>query len=432
MEGRAHVTVGITCALAILQPNTVPGFLCAAIGGAAGGFICDLDNAPKRASLDYRYEPDAWQLVIFLLIFLAAVLGLDYYSGNGMVDFVLMNWAWPLWAGFAALIILITVGIRTPHRTFMHSIIAGILFSGSLYFCCRPLMYGFAIGFMSHLVLDIFNKEGSQYFWPIPLKFCFHLADADGTMNSVLEGVGTVAAYHLGVYYFITCFVKGPLFPVLNGFFHATIQILGIRVPLFPFYLIAINAVSYVIYFIDFFMGIFSWYERNEEFVMTLLFIFDFLGGSIGKLKFVHKLMQGKLYKSEEEGNFNLYVVPICFIVGWIAFIAAYIAPTFLRTPIHLGAITIFGFPFIYVAATVYLLINLMTYVVFVNTQQYYYQITPRELRNFILSFIGGGSGAYLAMKVTGKHENAVIHTETLGFIIPVNAIVMVGLLALL
>ena len=433
MEGRAHVTIGIASSLAVLQPKTMPEFLCAAIGGAAGGFICDLDNVPKRAALDSLiHDSDAWQLVIFLFIFLGAVLGLDYYSGNGMIDFVLNNWAPPLWAGFGAFIALIAYGIRTTHRTFLHSITAGILLSGALYFCYRPLMYGFAIGFILHIAVDILNKEPVQYFWPIPLKLCFHLADANGTANSALEGIGTVAAYHLGVYYFISCFVQGPLFPSFVGFFHATIPVLGIKVPLFPVYLIAINIVSFAVFFIDFFMGLFSWFERNEDFIATLLIVFDFLGGSLGKLRFVHILMQGKLEKSEEEANFNFYVIPICFIIGWIAFIAAYIVPTFLKTSIHLNSITILGFPFLYVAAAGYLLVNLLTYIIFVNTQRYASSITPREIRNLVLCIIGGGSGAYLAMKFTGKQENAVMHYGTLGFIIPANVIVMVCLLALL
>ena len=44
--------------------------------------------------------------------------------------------------------------------------------------------------------------------------------------------------------------------------------------------------------------------------------IIDAMGGMIGKLLAVIILTGGKIYKAEALANFNLYIIPICFLIN--------------------------------------------------------------------------------------------------------------------
>ena len=68
------MAIGIACSLAILQPKTVPGCLCAMTGGMIGGMISDIDSPGKRQSLDYSEDPYGWQVFVFI--------GLPIHSGS--------------------------------------------------------------------------------------------------------------------------------------------------------------------------------------------------------------------------------------------------------------------------------------------------------------------------------------------------------------
>ena len=91
MTGSTHVAIGIASSLAILQPKTIPECLCAITGGAIGGMISDIDSPKKRESLDYRDDPYGWQIYTFLGIAITVLLALDFFEGNGAVDFCISH-----------------------------------------------------------------------------------------------------------------------------------------------------------------------------------------------------------------------------------------------------------------------------------------------------------------------------------------------------
>ena len=164
MNGSTHIAIGIASSLAILQPTTIPQCLCAATGGMIGGMISDIDHPKKRESFNYSDDPYGWQVYTFVGIAIMVLLALDFFEGNGAVDFCISNFGPSLLVGAIAFLGLCFYGASTKHRTFTHSIVAGALFTLSIWCVCRPLAIPFAIGFSSHLVqfendLRVFAKN---------------------------------------------------------------------------------------------------------------------------------------------------------------------------------------------------------------------------------------------------------------------------------
>lgn len=58
----------------------------------------------------------------------------------------------------------------TKHRGFVHSLIAGLIFSLMIGLINLWGGFGFFIGYISHLFLDCFTKSGVKLFWPFKFK----------------------------------------------------------------------------------------------------------------------------------------------------------------------------------------------------------------------------------------------------------------------
>lgn len=435
MTGSTHAAVGIASSVLILQPKTVPECLCALTGGIIGGMISDIDSPGKRKSMDYSDDPYGWQIGVFVVIILAVVLGLDYLAGNGAVDYLLTHMGPPVFIAGVMFIGISIYGTQTIHRTFMHSFLAGMALSVSLWYFCRPLATPFAIGFASHILIDFFNRKKIQYLWPIPVKFGLNRYPSNGKLNRILGGAATLISIFSFVYFFINSFAVSPLLLRVIKFFSMPVSIKGyITVPLIVPYLIIINIISFLVYILDYHLwknsiGFYSGSEEDveemSEFIMTLLLAIDIAGGMIGRILAVLVLMKGKFYKAEQIANFNLYVIPICLLVSWIFVLSTFLFPILIPWAKPVATIRIGLIHVRYVILLYFVVINIITYIVFPKVKRFAIVITPREKWLFVLSVLGGASGSYFAMKTTGNHENAVLFAETLPDIITMHAIVL-------
>ena len=436
MTGSTHIAVGITCSLAILQPKTIPECLCAITGGMIGGMISDIDNHGKRKSMDYRNDPYGWQVYTYTGLVLACLFVIDYFSGNGAVDFILTHFGPPLLVGIIAFLGLCFYGAHTHHRTFTHSILAGVLFTLSIWCFCKPLAIPFAIGFASHVIIDFVNRKKIQYFWPLSIRIGLNKYPSDGRLNDTLNGVGTVAAIYLSVYFIITRFAKSRLHEKMVAFFSYPVSVFGlITVPLIIPYLVIINIFTFFLYYLDYhlYMRGLAFYRGSdeeasaiEEFTHTIYLIFAVAGGMLGMLLAVTIILKGKIYKAERIANFNFYIIPICILICWVTIIITFFLPATTNWAKPLALLRIGSIPIRFIILGYLLIINVLTFIMFPRMQRFAYVITPREKLCVILSLIGGATGGYLSMKITGNHQNANMLASTLPEMIIMHAIVFV------
>ena len=97
-----------------------------------------------------------------------------------------------LLAGTAAFLLICAYGKQQPHRSFMHSFAALALLTACVDIIYPDVSAYFAVGFLSHLVLDFFNRKPEKLFWPWKKGFCLGLCSARGLVNRALLGCGMV------------------------------------------------------------------------------------------------------------------------------------------------------------------------------------------------------------------------------------------------
>lgn len=193
MLGATHLSIGITAALAVIHPKNIQE--CIAVTGiaACGAVISDIDADQSKV----RRQADL--LLGLGTILLAAVFIAEakfhinltqYLSGRQTLS--------ERTVAVGIFIILCVIGRMTSHRTFMHSIIADILFSITVcvMFSAQAAI-AFAIAFATHILLDWPNCKGIQILWPYPKRFCVKLCASNGLVNRILCMIGTVTAINL-------------------------------------------------------------------------------------------------------------------------------------------------------------------------------------------------------------------------------------------
>ncbi|MCR5205980.1 MAG: metal-dependent hydrolase [Lachnospiraceae bacterium] len=296
MMGGTHFVFGMASALAIMQPNTVSGVIASMAGGAIGGWIVDVDIKDRDMDTEtdsgreriYNTIIDALCLLVFFVV--------DYFTGKGMCQYVIDNWGVMVWGALLGLLVLVIVGLNTSHRTFTHSIFALALFSILVYMACRPATVPFAIGYASHLFLDLFNKRGPRILFPLKWRPCLGLCAADGTVNRVLFWISLIATMVLSAVLFSKAL--GGMDQDSNFLSFVNGKSTGVLNPLL-IYLIIINVITFIGYLINyhsFVNDIREAYSNGREykykdydtaesrFKTFLLSILVFIGGGVALL----------------------------------------------------------------------------------------------------------------------------------------------------
>lgn len=179
MLGKTHAAVGTASALLIMGGAVAHhpvSLVTGATLGAIGGLMPDIDLNSKHA------KAVGFSSVLFL-----ALRGADKNLTSSLAMSTTI-------AGLIALTVLVVLGLNSNHRGFTHSILALVLFSTAAYAVVGNSSTWFAIGYASHLVIDLFNKKGESLLFPINAKVCFNLCAADGITNKLLESLATVAS----------------------------------------------------------------------------------------------------------------------------------------------------------------------------------------------------------------------------------------------
>lgn len=181
MMGKTHVAMGVAAATATMTfvPALSDAPLTAAlIGGAAGGIISDIDIESND------YCKDALYARIIAGIIVGASFLVDGIMHLGVCDSIRDSAYSSAVIGIGIFGVVCLFGaLLADHRTFTHSLLAMVIWSASLILFCRILIPFFAVGFISHIVLDLFNKQKVQILFPFGDGFCLGLFYAKGITN---------------------------------------------------------------------------------------------------------------------------------------------------------------------------------------------------------------------------------------------------------
>ena len=84
----------------------------------------------------------------------------------------------------------------------MHSFLALGLLSVALWLVWEKAVIYFAVGFLSHIMTDVFNKRKVRLLYPLKGGVAFHLFHAHGAANDILFAVGSVCTIMEIVFFF--------------------------------------------------------------------------------------------------------------------------------------------------------------------------------------------------------------------------------------
>lgn len=177
MLGNTHAAVGAASGLIVLgelASHSPVALVTGATLGTIGGLMPDIDLDSKHA-----------KAVGFSSVLYLALQG----AARNLTSSLAMS---TTIAGLIALIVLVVIGLKSNNRGFTHSILALALFSTITCLILGETWKWFAIGYASHLVIDLLNKKGESLLFPLTTKVCLNLCKADGITNKVLGSLATV------------------------------------------------------------------------------------------------------------------------------------------------------------------------------------------------------------------------------------------------
>jgi inner membrane protein len=187
MMSKTHIAVGIAASLAVLQPQTVSACIPVVLGGAVGGLLSDVDVRANAHSRDAS-QGRAIDAVLAVVLLVA-----DWATKGELTSYSLAHLGSQQVAGVLAFLGLSVAGALSAHRSFKHSLLGLVLFTGALWLVCAPIIPAFVVGFISHVVLNVLNKTPVRILFPVRRGFCLGLCRADGAANEALLVAGILA-----------------------------------------------------------------------------------------------------------------------------------------------------------------------------------------------------------------------------------------------
>ena len=199
MLGVTHLAVGMGAALTLAQPATFGECFTAAIGGAVGGVLADVDTMKNDTKLG------ATKAQAFAAMLAASLLILDSLLKSGVWTEIRKQSDETLIRGGIIFGILWLVGYFSNHRSFTHSLGAMFLFTWAVSQLCPSMSISFLTGYASHLVLDLLNKRPLKLFYPLDRGICFGVFYSNREANQLCLYAGWLLT---------ACFVIRLLIPL--------------------------------------------------------------------------------------------------------------------------------------------------------------------------------------------------------------------------
>lgn len=183
------MAVGIAATLAITQPSGVSELVLAVGAGSLGALISDIDVGTSNS------HRDADKITALSVVVVLAVFAMDYFCNTQIIERIIGSSGYlGIIAGLLLFIGICAFGKEQPHRSFMHSFLALILLSFALGLIWEKAVIYFAIGFLSHLATDIFNKKKVRLLYPMKGGVSLGLFHAYGLANDIFFAIGSIVA----------------------------------------------------------------------------------------------------------------------------------------------------------------------------------------------------------------------------------------------
>ncbi|MGN0298701.1 MAG: metal-dependent hydrolase [Lachnospiraceae bacterium] len=199
MLGKTHMAVGVASALTIMHPNSLSELIVGTGVAALGALINDIDVDTSDS------HKGADRVTILTLVVVLAVVLLENFFKLGIYERLMQNSnLMRVVGGCLVFVAVCAFGKEQPHRSFMHSILAWVIFVVIVNIIFPMAAPYFGIAFASHIVLDLLNYKRLKLLYPSDKGFSLNLCYANRLANKILLIVGTAWS----VVIFLICLVQ--------------------------------------------------------------------------------------------------------------------------------------------------------------------------------------------------------------------------------
>ncbi|NBI05841.1 metal-dependent hydrolase [Senegalia massiliensis] len=193
MKGKTHLIVGLAAGVTIALYREIESISLVILGTSIGSLMPDIDHPKSKINQKLlQHKNKSYKILFYTLI----GLGLLYiYSLNNNSLFLLSG------------TITILIGV-SKHRGFTHSLLGIFLFIKlgkdlTLEFGYKELYLGFYIGYLFHLIADLFTKGGIELLYPFSENFSFPLSiKTGGTIENIVSFILLIYSFYSILKYF--------------------------------------------------------------------------------------------------------------------------------------------------------------------------------------------------------------------------------------
>ncbi|MDO4554838.1 MAG: metal-dependent hydrolase [Lachnospiraceae bacterium] len=199
MTGKTHCTAAVASAIIIIQPREPETLLLGAAAAFLGGLTPDVDLFQSKLGRKIsRFMISIFSVLLFLLLLKQTFqFNLSAYIP---IDLLLES----LPKGPLLYLLLCSMGLNTKHRTFTHSLLGTALFTLCFYLCLPACWLYFLLGYLSHLFLDLWNKEGMELFFPLEKRVSIPICKSKNTYANALMVSVSICVIAIYLFRFFT------------------------------------------------------------------------------------------------------------------------------------------------------------------------------------------------------------------------------------
>lgn len=175
------MAVGVGIATLLLTANDITTIIGGTTLALIGSLIVDIDtDKSKGAKLLKESFKGVVVLIILGIIFQTQhnVNVLNYITENKTIT--------QRFVGLGILVVALIIGKFSSHRGFTHSLIGIVSYTIPVYMLVGSLYTWFLIGYIAHILADMFNKKEVRLLYPLKNGICLKLCSSDGVVDKIL------------------------------------------------------------------------------------------------------------------------------------------------------------------------------------------------------------------------------------------------------
>jgi inner membrane protein len=181
MTGKTHLSVGVMTALAVTHPTDLKNIVLCVSTAAVGALLCDVDVTRSEAKTKLNQVIGIIVGAVALALIANRMLNINVYSYIKQSSNLFR-----MLSGFIILVGICIFGEKTPHRSFMHSLLGLVAANLAVYFI-SPVIGGFFMPAMiSHIAIDMLNKRDVRLLYPLKNGVSLGLCKSDGVVSRVM------------------------------------------------------------------------------------------------------------------------------------------------------------------------------------------------------------------------------------------------------